>query len=155
MNKNVARPIIKLDENATNATNKSLKCSKSGKPLGRPRLTEQSRRIKDLGAYFNENKEITITGVAIILGFTSEQALKDEAEKATAFAEICRKAILKVKECYEKQLHRGGGVATGAIFALKNMGWKDSQEVKQEVRSVSLSVDLHLETAIKELTGNE
>jgi hypothetical protein len=65
---------------------------------------------------------ITITGLAIHLGFESRQSLYDY-EKKEGFSYIIKKARLYVENAYEYQLQFGN--STGAIFALKNMNWTD------------------------------
>lgn len=67
----------------------------------------------------------TITGLALFLGFESRQSIYDY-EKDGTFSYIIKNARLRVEEGYEERLH--GAMPTGAIFALKNMGWKDKVE---------------------------
>jgi hypothetical protein len=68
---------------------------------------------------------ITITGLALHLGFADRQSLNDYEAKVE-FSFIIKKARLRVENAYEKALYMKS--PTGAIFALKNMGWKDKQE---------------------------
>mgnify|MGYP001603380990 CR=1 FL=1 len=68
----------------------------------------------------------TITGLALALGFCSRQSVYDY-EKDDRFSYIIKKARLMVENGYEKSLFSKH--STGAIFALKNMGWRDKQEV--------------------------
>lgn len=67
----------------------------------------------------------TVTGLALFLGFESRQSIYDY-EKDGTFSYIIKNARLRVEEQYEQRLH--GSTPTGAIFALKNMGWKDKVE---------------------------
>lgn len=69
----------------------------------------------------------TITGLALFLGFNDRQSLYDYQAKEE-FSCIVKKARTLVECEYEKRL--AGQSPTGAIFALKNMGWKDKQEVE-------------------------
>lgn len=82
-------------------------------------------------AYFAncEEEEIpaTITGLALALGFSTRKSLLDYAEKKE-FVNIIKRARLKVEHEYEKRLF--GNNAAGVIFALKNMGWRDTQEIE-------------------------
>ena len=73
---------------------------------------------------------ITVTGLAIYLGFESRQSLYDY-EKKKEFSYIIKRARLFIEEEYEEQLQHGN--TTGAIFALKNMGWVDKQEVDTKI----------------------
>lgn len=68
----------------------------------------------------------TITGLAFYLGFESRQSFYDY-EKKEDFSYIIRRARLMVECEYEKKL--SGNSPTGSIFALKNMGWSDRQEI--------------------------
>ena len=75
-----------------------------------------------------ENKEVveipvpTITGVCLHCGFESRQSFYDY-EKKEGFSYIIKKARLFIEKHYEELLQVGN--TTGAIFALKNMGWID------------------------------
>ena len=73
-----------------------------------------------------EKEPLTICGLAYALGFESRQSFYDY-EKQEDFTYIIKRARLAVETGYEKRL--SGNCATGAIFALKNMGWKDEHEV--------------------------
>lgn len=68
----------------------------------------------------------TVTGLALHIGFESRQSIYDY-EKNGLFSYIIKNARLRVECEYEKKL--SAQFPTGAIFALKNMGWKDKQEV--------------------------
>jgi len=68
----------------------------------------------------------TITGLAIYLGFCSRQSFYDY-EKVAKFSYTIKRARLFIECEYEEQLHTGN--VAGAIFALKNMGWIDKQEI--------------------------
>lgn len=71
----------------------------------------------------------TLTGLCLFMGFESRQSFHDYAEKAE-FSYACKKARMKVENNYEKNLITAKN-PTGSIFALKNLGWKDKQEVEQ------------------------
>ena len=68
----------------------------------------------------------TITGLALFLGFESRQSIYDYA-KDGRFSYIIKQSQLRVECEYEKKL--SGDKPTGPIFALKNMGWSDRQEI--------------------------
>ena len=68
---------------------------------------------------------VSITGLALGLGFASRQSLYDY-EGYDGFAEIIKAARLMVENNYEFQLIYGN--TTGAIFALKQFGWTDKVE---------------------------
>jgi hypothetical protein len=118
--------------------------------FGRPRVFENEQDMADrVEAYFEhikgekqqqvgkdglmqeiwvrEPEPATVTGLAIFLGFESRQSLYDY-EKNGDFSFIAKKARLLVECEYEKRLTTSQA-PTGAIFALKNMGWIDKNEV--------------------------
>lgn len=66
----------------------------------------------------------TITGLAIFLGFESRQSFYDY-EKNPKHSYTIKRARMFIEREYEEQLQVGN--TTGAIFALKNMGWIDKQ----------------------------
>lgn len=69
----------------------------------------------------------TLTGLAFHLGFNSRRGFY-EYERRGRFAEILQRARLRVESCYEKKLHYQS--PTGAMFALRNMGWSDKPDEK-------------------------
>lgn len=85
----------------------------------------------------------TISGLAYYLGFESRQSLYDY-ENNEVFSYIIKRAKLRIEMKYEQNLSFQN--ATGSIFALKNMGWKDKTE-----HELSGSVALPI-TGIKILT---
>lgn len=90
--------------------------------------------------YVNEQKVevpvITITGLAYHLGFESRQSIYDY-EKRGDFSYIIKRARLRVEQAYEENLKFQN--ATGSIFALKNMGWDDRQQVDHTSSDGSMS----------------
>ncbi|MCC3214960.1 DNA-packaging protein [Chryseobacterium sp. X308] len=71
-------------------------------------------------------EEPSITGLAIYLGFESRQSLYDYAKK-DPFSYMIKKALLFVENNYEKGLW--SDKVAGVVFALKNMGWADKQDI--------------------------
>lgn len=97
---------------------------------GRPALFENPDLMDvEIQMYFNITNftDITITGLAYFLGFESRQSFYDYEERPE-FSYIIKRARLYIESAYEKKL--SGNSVTGSIFALKNMGWKDKQEVE-------------------------
>lgn len=70
----------------------------------------------------------TITGLAIFLGFESRQSFYDY-EQRPEFSYTIKRARLFI-ECEYEEILQVSPSPTGAIFALKNMGWKDKTEVE-------------------------
>lgn len=84
--------------------------------------------VKSVVVGKGDNKELveievpTITGLCLYCGFESRQSFYDY-EKRDGFSYIIKKARLFIETHYEELLQIGN--TTGAIFALKNMGWID------------------------------
>lgn len=117
--------------------------------VGRPPLYDNPETLEDqIGQYFKSgvkkktiligpsNNRIaveievpTITGLCIFLGFESRQSFYDYEQKPE-FAYTVKRARLFIEREYEEMLNTGN--TTGAIFALKNFGWTDKQEIEQK-----------------------
>lgn len=69
----------------------------------------------------------TITGLCYYIGFESRQSFYDYEDK-DEFSYTIKRARLFIEKEYEEQLSVGN--TTGAIFALKNMGWRDKTETE-------------------------
>ena len=97
--------------------------------MGRPsHYTDPGQLEAAIQEYFaNDEGKKTITGLAYHLGFESRQSLYDYEQKGD-FSYIIKRARLKVEIGYEEAL--SGQMCTGAIFALKNMGWRDNQRTE-------------------------
>lgn len=83
---------------------------------------------KEVDKYFDESTMPTWTGLALHLGFSSRDSLNDYKKKE-GFSDPIKKALLRIEQGYEENLF--GRNPAGSIFALKNFGWKDKQEVEQ------------------------
>ena len=73
---------------------------------------------------------ITVTGIALYLGFSDRRSFYDYGAK-NEFAHIIKRARLVVENRYEQGLN--SQACTGSIFALKNMGWIDKTELVTRV----------------------
>jgi hypothetical protein len=99
---------------------------KPGRPLKVPTPEEMDRLVEEYGAErLMDGKPVTLTGILRHLGLYSRATL-GEYEKRDGFSEPVKRIRSLVETAYEERLH--GANATGAIFALKNMGWSDKQE---------------------------
>jgi hypothetical protein len=115
--------------------------------MGRPPEYKTPEEMQvAIDSYFSSCKDsgekITVTGLAIHLGFASKQSIYDYVEKPQ-FSYPIKRALLMVEHSYEKQLYQNN--VAGSVFALKNMGWKD--KVEQEVsgkdgQPVGLTVEI-------------
>jgi len=128
------------------ATKKKAKAKKTKKkaanPVGRPpkyqTADELQAKVQD---YFdhgvNEREYVvggklvkipvpTITGLVLYLGFCDRQSFYD-LEKQEKFSCTVKAARSAIEQKYEENLTSSSPV--GSIFALKNFGWIDKQEV--------------------------
>lgn len=98
---------------------------------GRPPLWKDPQAFDEaVDAYFANKEQVhTWTGLAIHLGFESRQSLEDYKKK-DGFAYSIKKALLQIESKYETALFYKN--PAGAIFALKNFGWRDKQEIDQK-----------------------
>ncbi|MDB5109268.1 MAG: hypothetical protein JWR67_382 [Mucilaginibacter sp.] len=78
-----------------------------------------------------QSEPATIAGLALYLGFNSRDEFEDY-ETRGKFKHIIKRARLRVEAAYEKKLHQSS--STGAIFALKNLGWNEKTESKTPVK---------------------
>lgn len=72
----------------------------------------------------------SINGLALFVGFNSKDTLYQYGKKLL-YSDSVKRARALIEKHYETGL--SGKAPTGAIFALKNFGWKDKQEVEQTV----------------------
>jgi len=122
---------------------------------GRPRLYEKPEEIEEqIELYFTDASErkydLTITGLALFLGFCSRQMLYEYRERKE-FSFIIMRAMLAVECGYEHALH--SFKSHGAVFALKNMGWKD--QVDSNVTQTIVSVVPQVINTITPLSNSE
>ena len=97
-------------------------------PGGRPLIFETPEELKVACDEFiaSNSGKLTITGLAMWLGFDSRQSLYDY-EKRQEFSYIIKSAKLAVENDYEIALRSNN--CTGPIFALKQMGWRDKTDM--------------------------
>lgn len=111
---------------------------------GRPKIYEDPQELEaKCEQYFLwciENKvNLTITGLGLFLGFSSRNTI-DEYSKRDEFSSIIKRAKFVVENSYEQQLD--SFKYGGAVFALKNMGWKDQVDsnITQTITTVTPKV---------------
>jgi hypothetical protein len=96
---------------------------------GRPPIWDDPEAFaKKVDEYFDTEKQPTWSGLALYMGFESRKSL-DDYHKKEGFSYPIKKALLKIEAIYESNLSKGN--PAGSIFALKNFGWRDKQEVEQ------------------------
>lgn len=102
-------------------------------PGGRPPKFNSPQEVLDKAQiYFNDcidkKVPITITGLAMALD-TTRRTLIDYEGKGDEFSHAIKKCKTVCENYAERKLFEPKA-ATGAIFALKNYGWSDRQEVE-------------------------
>lgn len=124
--------------------------NKIGRPLKFKTVEEMQEKID---AYFaecdEENDPYTVTGLALALGFTNRQSLINYEGKEE-FVDTVKMAKLRCENFAEKTLFNGKN-AGGSIFALKNYGWVDRQEIIQTNNNSNDLTDEEREQRLKEL----
>lgn len=94
---------------------------------------------KKIDKYFDTTptEDITITGLCIYLNINKDTFY--EYNKKPEFKNITEMARLKVEHAYELSLRHYG--RAGDIFALKNFGWRDKQELAVGAGDFGSSLD--------------
>lgn len=90
----------------------------------------------------------TVSGMALYLGFSCRQSLYQYSDH-DGFYDTIKAAISRIEQYAEERL-MDGGRPTGAIFWLKNHGWRDEKfldaTVKESKRDLSKLTDEELRT---------
>jgi hypothetical protein len=102
------------------------------KNMARPRKYDSPDAFnKQVDAFIeqcNEDKlPVTWTGLALYMGFCSRQEIDNYLEY-DGFSDSVKRAKMIVENAYEIGLMHAKSAA-GPIFALKNFGWSDKQEL--------------------------
>ena len=140
-----------------------------GRKVGRPLMYETAEEIQEkIDAYFEEckgelltdddgnivrdkygipiyinQKPLTITGLALALGFNSRQALLNYQGREE-FNDTITRAKARIEQYAEERLFDKDG-ANGAKFSLANNfeGWKEKQSIEADVsNSVTINIEL-------------
>ena len=90
-----------------------------------PHETKSAKKTSDTKIWDRQPEPATITGLAFFLGFSSRQSF-DDYEIGGKHANILKRGRLRIEAEYEKKLHQQP--ASGAIFALRSMGWNEKPE---------------------------
>jgi len=107
--------------------------NKEKNPVGRPRLIKSKEDFDMLvDTYIDmckqSNEPILLTGLVLSLGLCSKDSFYDYG-KIDEFSDSVKRARLLIEMEYEKRLNNGSNAAA-PIFALKNFGWADKQEIE-------------------------
>jgi hypothetical protein len=116
-----------------------------------PVITKKETELEDKIIWDKLPEPALLTGLALFLGFNSRQEF-EAYERGGKYKKQLNKARLRVEAEYEKKLHQQA--PTGAIFALKSMGWTDKADsVLHEAMPKSLRIEI-VETGPK-VAGSE
>ena len=119
--------------------------SKTKKPkrMGPPLMYDHEKKAdinrfeRLLKNYFEKCKDdgrpYSVTGLALALKMCDKSVLYDYRDRYEPFASMVKQAILMVENQHEESLSTRHS-CTGNIFALKNMGWSDKQEIETNLR---------------------
>ncbi len=124
---------------------------------GRLPLFETPEELEDMAMEFinkcvDDKLPMTISGLALHLGFCSRQSFYDYEDKPL-FTYTIKRLRLMIETSYEAAL-RTDRSPTGAIFALKNFGWIDKQEIKHEGSAITIQVgDNKAKDGLDDLAG--
>ena len=107
-----------------------------------PLLDKEGNPVLSGGKIVKDVKPPTLSGLANYLGFCDRQSLYDYRDKKVdsdkGFSCAIKKAIGRVSAFAEDQLFTGQ--STGAIFWLKNAGWKDRQDITSDDKAINQAV---------------
>lgn len=140
--------MAKTKKKASKQAKKRKSRAKGINPVGRPPMFKTAEQLQQkIDDYFTKGRNvrkiiegkgvnlkttdvpvITITGLALYLGFCDRQSLYD-MEDLPKFTCTVKKARCRVENNYEEMMQVNINPA-GPIFALKNMGWKDKRETE-------------------------
>ena len=114
-----------------------------GRPPKYKTVQEFEKKIEEYIEECSEKKiPLTITGLCLFCGFESRQSFYAYGKKPE-FSYTIKRAHLAIERSYEIRL--SGNTVTGAIFALKNLGWSDHTSVDhtsggQKIQPINISV---------------
>jgi hypothetical protein len=77
------------------------------------------------------NKKPSVNGLALHLGFADKSTLYEYRDRPE-FSYPIKRALTMIEMYHEERLSENN--VTGAIFALKNMGWRDKSEQDLKVQ---------------------
>ncbi|TWR25740.1 hypothetical protein FPZ43_15755 [Mucilaginibacter pallidiroseus] len=99
-----------------------------------------------------EPEPALFTGLMLHLGFNSQQEFEEYERKGKHRKHII-KARLRIEKEYERKLHMQA--PTGAIFALKKMGWTDKSETTPYTEILPKSIVVEVVQSGPNVAANE
>ena len=124
------------------------------RPVGRPRAIsspEEFNRLVDsyIDMCRDSGEPVLLTGMILSLGLTSKEAFYNYGKSYAEFSESVKRARMLIEMEYEKRLNVATS-ATGPIFALKNFGWIDKQELDHTSSDGSMTPQSPVYNIVKE-----
>lgn len=96
---------------------------------GNSLLIESAEELQAaIDRYFDTEEHPTMEGLAYSLGFTNRGSFYHYCDETHPYSDIAKRARSRMAGWYERHLLKLPNPA-GAIFALKNMGWSDRQDI--------------------------
>lgn len=101
---------------------------------GRPKKFQSVEELqKKIDGYFldclTNDEPVTVTGLCLWLDTTRDVLM--DYQNDDEFSYTIKKAKQRIEHAYEKRLIRRGNA--GDIFALKQFGWTDKQEIDNKI----------------------
>ena len=106
--------------------------------MSRPIFETPEELDRLVESYIESTDILTMTGLALALGFCNRASIYDY-EKRPEYSHTIKRAKMIVEQSYELSLRTQ--YSSGSIFALKNMGWTDKQEVEQTTTIKNMPVE--------------
>jgi hypothetical protein len=97
---------------------------------------DMQEKIDEYFDKLEKREKPNISELCYHLGFCSRQSFYDYGKKKI-FSYTIKRAKLRIQIHYEKQLNYNG--CTGAIFALKNFGWRDELQHTGELGAIIIN----------------
>lgn len=107
---------------------------------GRPPKYKDPQELWDKAMeYFDSVSKPTITRLCLHLGFDSRQSFYDY-QAIPEFSYTIKRLRTMIEAEYEDLVTDKDYATPGVIFALKNLGWSDKQEVDHTTKGESINV---------------
>lgn len=105
---------------------------------GRPPIYDTPEQLQaEIDEYIDTHPSgLSISGLAYHCGFESRQSFYDY-EKKEKFSYTIKRARFLIEQFYENKLLTVS--VSGAIFALKNLGWSDKHELDHTSKGESIT----------------
>ncbi len=123
------------------------------KKVGRPPKYDTPEQLQDkIDEYIkgDDKDKLTITGLCLHCGFESRQSFYAYEQKEK-FSYTIKRSRLFIENAYEKRLQDRN--PTGSIFALKNLGWTDKQEIDHTTKGDKIELPFNIIIGSREKTN--